>query len=337
VMGKRRFALEHVETVVFVGAVAVIAVLLVWWGVFANRLIDERAVLAAEHARATLHDADEVARALLADEDRAARQRVMILGEGSLFGAMLLVCVGALFFVARDARRATRRLVRLLQFTTHELKTPIAGVRALLQSLQIGSIPEPSRAKFLDQGLLECNRLEHLAETILAFQRAASKARLNPTRMSSEALIADVLEHRQRTFGADEVSRATPLAHDIVVDKDAFRVVLENLLDNARKYGGGRVEMVEGTSGARWRLEVRDHGDGFSPEESERLFEPFERDAKEGVSTHGSGLGLYISRQLVRDMGGDLTARSEGHGRGAVFAVELPLAVAPAPRGGQDA
>lgn len=330
-MAKRRR--EHAllnETAVFVGAVVVIAVLLVWWAVFANRLIDERAALGAAFARATVTDPVRLAAELAHQEAVAARQRTMILGEGSAFGALLLVCVGVLFFVARDARQATHRLVRLLQFTTHELKTPIAGVRALLQSLQLGSIPADARARFLDQGLLECNRLEHLTETILAFQRATSRSQLRCAATSSEVLVVDVLEHRRRTFGAEDVARAATSPSDIVVDKDAFRVVLENLLDNARKYGGGRVVMQEALGGARWRLEVKDFGEGFEPEEAERLFEPFERDTREGVATHGSGLGLYISRQLVREMGGELTAKSDGRGKGAAFCLELPVAAATA-------
>jgi signal transduction histidine kinase len=316
-----------VETLVFVGAVGIIAVLLVWWSVFANRMIDDREHLAEALARATVTAPAELDVELERQADIANRQRFMIVGEGSVLGAMLLVCVGALFLVARDARSASARLVRLLQFTTHELKTPIAGLRALLQSFQLGSIPDDARGRFLDQGLLECNRLEHLTETILAFQRAASQAKLNPVRMATAPLITDVLEHRKRTFGKDEVARAASSSHDIVVDKDAFRVVLENLLDNARKYGGnGGVELIESARDGRWRLDVKDHGEGFHPDDASRLFEPFERDTKKGVATHGSGLGLYISRQLVRDMGGELTASSEGPGKGAVFSIELPTA-----------
>lgn len=312
------------EALIFGGAVVVIAALLVWWGVFAGNLIEEREQLAMELARATITDPVALEQERHAVEKRVSRQRLMIAGEGSVFGAMLLVCTGTLFFVALRRRQASLRLVRLLQFTTHELKTPIAGVRALLQSLQLGSIPPERQAKFLEQGLLETNRLEHLAETILAFQRAASQARLRPVRASSESLISDVLEHRTRTFGADEVVRAKGSSAEVLVDRDAFRVVFENLLDNARKYGGGRVELSESVVDGRFRITLKDQGVGFEPVEADRLFEPFERDTQEGVA-HGSGLGLYISRQLVRDMGGELSASSEGKGKGSVFTIDLPL------------
>jgi len=103
------------------------------------------------------------------------------------------------------------------------------------------------------------------------------------------------------------------------------RVVLENLLDNARKYGGGKVELSDVTHGAKWRLEVKDQGQGFLMTDAERLFEPFERGGGTGVA-HGSGLGLYISRQLARRMQGELTATSDGLGKGSTFALELPVA-----------
>ncbi|HEY4222406.1 MAG TPA: HAMP domain-containing sensor histidine kinase [Myxococcota bacterium] len=328
----RRFLVDNAETLVLCGALTVIATLLVWWGVFAARLILERETLALAVLQATIPDSPHFGPEVDVVKDRTHRQMMMISGEGSVFGVALVVSVVALFFVSRQRRRATLRLVRLVQFTTHELKTPIAGVRALLQSLQLGSIPAEAQGKFLEQGLLETNRLEHLAETVLAFQRAASKQRLKPQPMSSKALIDDVIEHRRRTFGAAEqltLVAAGDGASDalIVVDRDAFRVVLENLLDNARKYGGGQVTLRTSASGHRFLLDVVDEGEGFDPGDAERLFEPFERDTKDGgVAKHGSGLGLYISRQLARGMHGDLTATSGGNGHGATFTFTLPTA-----------
>jgi signal transduction histidine kinase len=324
-----------VEGVAFAVAVAVIAVLLVWWGVFARRQIVQVAALQAQLVRSTQTDPALIEVALRDVDHRLHRQLVMITGEASVFGVMLLVCVVALFLVARQRRLAGERLEKMLQFTTHELKTPIAGVRALLQSLQLGSIPDEMRGRLIEQGLLETHRLEHLAETTLAFQRARAGQQLRTRRLPTGALVDEVLEHRRHTIGLDDVERRpAPERRVVLADRDAFRVVLENLLDNARKYGGGRVVLEESTSGARWRLSVTDQGVGFAPSEAQRLFEPFERDAA-GATTHGSGLGLSISRQLVRDMGGELSADSPGPGGGATFRIELSLAP-PAPAGDVD-
>ena len=319
----RRALIDNAEALVFVIATLVVATLLIWWSLFSSGLVGE--VLQLSTTLASLESDDVVRAQALADAAaRAKRQHVMLLGEGSVFAVMLMVCTGALFLVARARRDAGRRMIRLLQFTTHELKTPIAGVRMLLQSLQLGSIPDEMRARLLAQGVLETERLAHLAETILAFQRATSKARLRPAPAASEPLLRELIEQRRRTFGDDEAALGDIGNAEVRVDRDAFRVVLENLLDNARKYGGGKVDMSARVQDQRWLLEVKDQGVGFAPGEAERLFAPFERDDKSGMQT-GSGLGLYISRQLMRDMGGDLTAESDGPGKGATFTVALAL------------
>jgi signal transduction histidine kinase len=105
-------------------------------------------------------------------------------------------------------------------------------------------------------------------------------------------------------------------------------VVLENLLDNARKYGGRGVTLTSSLADGRWRLAVRDQGVGFAPGDAEYLFDPFARKLQHGMTTHGSGLGLYLSRQLARDMRGELSAVSEGPGRGSTFILEVPVASA---------
>jgi signal transduction histidine kinase len=102
-------------------------------------------------------------------------------------------------------------------------------------------------------------------------------------------------------------------------------VILENLLDNAHKYGGGKVRMAAVVEQGRWRLDISDRGRGFPPESAEKLFDLHNRGSGDGV-THGAGLGLAIARTLARRMGGDITASSGGPGQGAVFTVTLLVA-----------
>jgi len=109
-------------------------------------------------------------------------------------------------------------------------------------------------------------------------------------------------------------------------DPNALHIVLENLTDNALKYGGEpprvvvRVQQSEG----RVLVAVEDQGIGFAPEKADSLFVPFRRalDGKETVQ-HGTGLGLSIARALVGRMGGELTAHSQGPGRGSRFTIAL--------------
>jgi signal transduction histidine kinase len=113
-----------------------------------------------------------------------------------------------------------------------------------------------------------------------------------------------------------------------LADEDKLRQVLVNLLDNAVKYspdGGDVVVELAGGHG-RVQLTVRDCGLGIPPGEHERIFEKFYRlDPALTRGVGGSGLGLFISRELVSRMGGSLAVRSH-HGEGAVFIVDLPAA-----------
>ncbi|MBL8950437.1 MAG: HAMP domain-containing histidine kinase [Myxococcaceae bacterium] len=299
----RAWVSRNAETVVLAGALAVIATLVVWWAVFTNRLI---------------HDTTDPA--------RAERLTFMIRGESGVFAFALVACMLALFAIARRARNQRQRMERLLQFTSHELKTPIAGVRALLQSLSLGSIPDDSRAELLGEGVRECDRLEHLAETILAYQRTVTRQRQRE-RLRADVLLDEVMSHRKRTTQGEQLEVA-PLPKDglsVWADRDAFRVILENLLDNARKYGNGATRVSAKSEGTKWRVEVRDGGQGFEPHEVDALFDPFTPRKSTGV-THGSGLGLSISRQLARQMGGDLVAASDGPGKGSTFTLVLSAA-----------
>ena len=298
---KRWFA-RNVETMVLAVALAIITSLVSWWAIFANRLIYQRQII---------------------DTDRAQRLALMIHGESGVFAFALVTSVVVLFVISRNRRLAQERMERLLQFTSHELKTPIAGVRALLQSLSLGSIPEASRSDFLKQCIAECDRLEHLAETILAYQRSVARGERKPAR--AEVLLDEVLAHRKKTMRDEALEVGATEGATVWADRDAFRVIVENLLDNAKKYGNGKARVRAHAAHNHWALEISDAGLGFDPKDAELLFDPFAPRPRNGV-THGSGLGLSISRQLAREMGGDLKAHSDGPGKGSTFTLTLSAA-----------
>jgi signal transduction histidine kinase len=111
-------------------------------------------------------------------------------------------------------------------------------------------------------------------------------------------------------------------------DEDKLHQVLVNLVENAVKYSpdGGRVTVEVSANAEHGRIVVRDEGLGIPAGEQERIFEKFYRlDPSLARGVGGSGLGLYISRELVERMQGQLTVSSEA-GRGSTFVVELPRA-----------
>jgi len=327
---------ERAELLVLAFTVLTTASLVVWWTIL---LRDEMRTgeLRDREVLQLRADVDEAQRIAGFEEiaARHARRNVMLIGESTLMALLLSGSLVVLYLLAQRRKRQHEDMEKLLQFTSHEFKTPVAGVKGLLQSLALGSIPDAQRAELLRLGQLECDRLEHLAETILAYQRAMSRdSREAIPALDSVKFINDLLAHRARTAAAGEVKLGELQAAQVFADRDGLRVILENLLDNANKYGGGSVQLTAGVVDGHWRLDISDRGRGFTPETAEKLFDLHNRGSGEGM-THGAGLGLAIARQLARRMGGDISAFSSGPGQGAVFSVTLQLAPANAVSVGQ--
>jgi signal transduction histidine kinase len=325
--GFRQWFTERAELIVLAFTVITTASLVAWWTILlrgemlSNEML-ERQVL---QLRADIDEQQRVAgfAEIAAHHDR---RNVMLVGESTLMALLLSGSLVVLYLLAQRRKQQREDMEKLLQFTSHEFKTPVAGVKGLLQSLSLGSIPLEQRDELIRLGQQECDRLEHLAETILAYQRAMSREPREGVRpIDAARFIADLLTHRARTASGSEVQVAIVDAVQVLADRDGLRVILENLLDNAHKYGGGSVRLAAGVSEGRWRLDISDQGRGFDPQSAEKLFDLHNRGSDEGV-THGAGLGLAIARQLARRMGGDIRAHSPGPGLGAVFTVTLMLA-----------
>jgi signal transduction histidine kinase len=126
-----------------------------------------------------------------------------------------------------------------------------------------------------------------------------------------------------------ELASPPPSLPPVAADRDKLRQVLVNLVANAVKYSpaGGRIAVDVSADDGRVAIAVRDEGLGIAPSEQRLIFEKFYRaDANMTRGVSGSGLGLYITRELVHRMGGTISVRSHP-GRGSTFVVTLPAAV----------
>jgi signal transduction histidine kinase len=181
-------------------------------------------------------------------------------------------------------------------------------------------------------GLKEIERLEHMVENVLISGRLrVERYTVDPSPLALRGMLESFIEHRrQYLVGSRPVLRLLwePGEQDLQVrgDPGALTVVLDNLVDNALKYGGESPEVTVRVrrAGDGVEVSVEDNGIGFDPGQAEGLFEPFRRavDAR-GGSHHGTGLGLSISAALMRSMGGRLGAESGGPGKGSRFIVTL--------------
>ncbi len=261
--------------------------------------------------------------------ERAKRQR-MVVFEGSFF---LVMWSGALVFLLRTARRRSELALQesnFLHAVTHEFRSPLQSLRLAVESMV--RRPDPSRARVYADGMLEdLTRLDGLVENVLAVGRLDAKAfDARPRRIDLAAAVRqEVDRYRARAAGEDgwlEVD--LPERLDAEADPAALGPILTNLLDNARKYGEGSPVAVQLEAERGYaELTVADQGRGFTADERRRLFERFWRAGDERVRTApGSGLGLYLVRELARAQGATIQAHSDGPGRGARFTVRWPLA-----------
>lgn len=296
----------------FFVAFALLGLLGAWWTILITRLVNQNYALALSLGGAAQHLAEE-----------HDRQRLMILGESATLLSLALSLIFLAWRQAQRERTQIRRLEGMLAASTHELKTPVAAVRSLLESLETGVLPPDRAGPYLIRGLEACSRLEHLIEGILTYQAAVAR----PTAcsvMPLEHWVMPVVQHRQETMASEKIDVELGEAAKEMVSAaaDPVRVILENLLDNAQKYGGAKVRISADVDPNWVDLRVQDQGTGFPEEEAELLFEPYQR-GQSGQPRHGTGLGLYLARSLARSMGGDLRATSPGIGKGATFHLRL--------------
>ena len=214
---------------------------------------------------------------------------------------------------------------------SHELRTPLASVYGAVRTLRRDDLElgEDDRAAFLEMIETESMRLAHIVEQILLTgQLDADAVQLDVGQCDPSEVARGVLDSASLHLPKGISLRLTAdSAPSIVCDENKLRQVLANLVDNAIKYspGGGEVEVRLAAVNGDCVIEVRDHGLGIPGDERERIFEKFYRlDPEQTQGVGGSGLGLYICRELVERMSGRLTVESEP-GKGSSFAVRLPV------------
>ena len=208
-----------------------------------------------------------------------------------------------------------------LRGVSHNLQTPLTSIRAYAEQLHIDR-PDKRLAIIGEQS----ERLSRMVRQLLTVTRLESGA-LHP-RSEVVALATRVRKAWEALGVADVPLTVDDRAADwlAVADADQLDQVLWALLDNGVKHGGRTpvsvvIEVDAPTS--RLRATVSDHGPGVSESDRPRLFGRFVRGAARSPD-EGSGLGLYVSRELCRAMGGDLVLEPPVVGRGAAFSIHLP-------------
>jgi signal transduction histidine kinase len=214
---------------------------------------------------------------------------------------------------------------------SHELRTPMTSIYGAARTLLRNDIELSTerRRTFVEMIATESGRLSRIVDDILLASRLdAGGVQVATKSCDAGELTRDVVDTAQIRAPSNVKLRveAPPELPEIAADPDRLRQVLINILDNAIKYSpdGGEVVVSLGIDDGQVRFHVRDEGLGFPASERERIFERFHRlDPDQTGGVGGTGLGLYICRELVERMDGRIWAESRP-GRGSSFFVELP-------------
>jgi PAS domain S-box-containing protein len=230
--------------------------------------------------------------------------------------------------------QADRRKDQFIATLAHELRNPLAPIRAAVAILGRETAAEADRAWSRDVIERQVAHMGRLVDDLLDSARISSgKLLLRRQRVELAVVAAVALETSRPAIDAAGhrlVTRLPPAP--VVVDADPARLaqVLSNLLDNAAKYTPphGSIELSIEQDGAEALIAVTDNGMGFPPDLARQLFEPFAQWAPAQHAAAGLGIGLALVRGIVELHGGTASASSAGPGRGSRFEVRLPLAAA---------
>jgi signal transduction histidine kinase len=227
--------------------------------------------------------------------------------------------------------RLTSALERERRFTAdaaHELRTPLAGLKVHAQNAARAGSPAERQAS-LDRMLVALDRTIHLAEQMLAYNRAAASAAPEHKPVSLRQLAAEAIETLQPRIGARGLKVTVMCAPadatvEVQGDRQKLASLVGNLLDNAARYApdGSAIDVVLREERSAVTLEVSDEGPGIPGELRARVFESYYRIP--GSTGGGSGLGLAIVREVARAHGARVEIREGRGGKGTAVLVAFP-------------
>jgi signal transduction histidine kinase len=254
------------------------------------------------------------------------------------FGSLLLLAVSTAFIIesARRAQSLARLQIDFVAGISHELRTPLAVICSAGDNLAEGVIAEASQSarKYGELIRNEGRKLAGMIEHILQYaggQKGRRRYSLRPEPLNN--IVDAALNLMQPAIAEAGFSVETNFASAlprINVDATALSQAIQNLIQNALKYSGQsrwlaiRTSKAQGKRGAEVHLTVEDKGIGIAGADLPHIFEPFYRgSAATSAQIHGTGLGLYMVREALISMGGNIHAKSSP-GKGSLFTIQLP-------------
>jgi signal transduction histidine kinase len=310
--------------ILFLSLAFVVLAQAVWWIVFMAQLVDEKVKLAMQFG------ADQ---SFIDNLNRQEVSRQIMVGlEGIFFLILILAGAWLIYSSLLKAEELKFHQQNFLMAVTHELKTPLASIRIYLQSLKSPKISDETKDGIIPKMTPEITRLEKLVENILnagRFERSGYHLRRETINLSNT--VRYQIENLKKMPTKSELRIEEDIVPNVNYygDQQALGQALDAILENGLKYNVNGIVILKislATKGKFILLTVSDNGIGLEKKDTSRIFNRFYRVGDEmSRSYSGTGLGLFLAREIVRQHGGDLTAESPGLGQGTTVTMKLKI------------
>lgn len=257
------------------------------------------------------------------------KQKMMIIGEGSVFFIVLII---GMWFMNRGFRKEValaRQQRNFLLSITHELKSPIASIKLALDTFMKRPNLKTEHIQLLSKGAItETDRLNTLVNNILLAARIENSYATSKEPLNFNELINENLNQVRTKFSNFRFNFQSNVDNPIIhADRQALNSIIVNLIENAAKYSpnGDEVNISLKRAGKKLIFDVADQGIGLSDEDKEKVFEKFYRVGSEDTrKTKGTGLGLFIVKNMITAHGGTIQIINN-QPKGSIFSVSLPI------------
>ena len=234
------------------------------------------------------------------------QRTAMILGEGSMFILVFTVGAISLHKAIGKERKLQEQKKNFLLSVTHELKSPLASIKLLLQTIQKRDLTKQQIQDFIAKSLLDIERLDDMVENMLLASKIDNRSYTFPKANFNLSVLVDNIVNRLQLNKCDIneqlINAEIEPKIEFTGDKFALTSVVTNLIENAIKYSGPCevVDVKLYSREGKIYLEVADHGIGIADNEKSRIFDKFYRVGSEDTrNTKGTGLGLYIVKEVL--------------------------------------
>ncbi len=248
-------------------------------------------------------------------------------GEGATF--LIVILIGAFVVYKSFQRRISlsRQQNNFMLSVTHELKSPIAGIKLNLQTMERHKLDEDKRRMLIDRCVKEANRLNDLCNNMLYASRIEG-GQYAPAReqLDFSEMAYDCFQDYSARY-PDRLQEAIAEGCSLTGDKMMLQIAINNLLENAIKYTPANTEVLLKLETANHRaiLSVFDSGPGVPDKEKKKIFSKFYRIGnEESRKAKGTGLGLYLTNKIVKQHRGSISVK-DNHPTGSIFEIILPM------------